>query len=167
MVTGTSRGLLEELAQEEGWAFLPFPDNIGGRFSVLSPVGLFPWRWQELISAVWCRALKSLLSLERKALEKTPPSIMRQLETCSIKRLHHGAFSGFDPRLQGFFKWWIQLFAESEGKEGMGILPLAAEYTEELHSLGQYVQEGPRCSLKPLKIESTDLDLAVNRTAGR
>ncbi len=142
--TCTPSSRFESLALDEGYAVLPFPADIGGRYTALSPVHLFPM-------AACGADIRALSAGARYMAEKL----------CSMSYNNNPAFiyaalrnkfyadgykvellSSFEPRLRWFYKWWEQLFAESEGKDGKGLFPIAAEFSEELHSLGQFIQDG-------------------------
>lgn len=146
IVTGTKGSSLHKLANNQGYEFLLFPDNIGGRYSVLSDVGLFPMavagiNIKELVHGA--KAMKHLLCAD-----ETSNNLALQYATYRNLLLQKNfdleMLALFEPQLAYFAKWWIQLFAESEGKQGKGIFPVAVNYTEDLHSVGQYVQEGQR-----------------------
>lgn len=144
IATGTVGSKFEKLCAKEGYTFLEFPVDIGGRYSAMTNVGLLPMA----VAGIDIRALVGGAREMEFKLKKTGPlenpaykySCLRKL--CWDKGYRIELLSSFDTRLRWFYKWWIQLFAESEGKDGKGIFPTAAEYSEELHSMGQYVQEG-------------------------
>ncbi len=144
--TDAQRGSLRKLAEEEGYTSFVIPENVGGRFSVLSPVGLLP------IAVAGCN-VKILLqgaremaeSLTEAALDKNIANLyaaIRYLLYTKGKTIE--LLSSFHARLAFVAEWWKQLFGESEGKDGKGIFPAAANFTTDLHSLGQYVQDGRR-----------------------
>ena len=144
--TGTPGASLERFAAEKGYAFLPFPPGIGGRFSVMSPVGLFPCAMAGLDIREMVRGasetqacLDSLDPLENPSVRYAASRNLLLEKGFSVELL-----STFDTRLEGFADWWLQLFGESEGKGGKGIFPAKAIYSEDLHAIGQYVQEGKR-----------------------
>lgn len=142
--TGTEGSHLEELAAKHGYTFLPFPQNIGGRFTVLSPVGLFPMA----VAGIDIRAMVRGAKAMRSRLWEEPAGENTALRFALIRnRLYEQGYrmemlSFFEPRLFRFAKWWMQLFGESEGKEGKGLYPLFGNFSEDLHSVGQYLQEG-------------------------
>lgn len=144
LCTGTPGSQLEKLCEREGYAFTAFPLNIGGRYTALSAVHLIPMA----VAGVDIRALvHGALEIERllKSLpaEENPALRYAVLRTMYYRRGYKAEMlSAFEPRLAWFFKWWEQLFAESEGKDGKGLLPITGEYSEQLHSLGQFVQDG-------------------------
>ncbi len=146
IATGTQGSPFHELALREGYRFLSFPDDIGGRFSVFSDVGLFPM----LVAGI-----------DARRVAEGARRMSRQLyadDTLSNPAYQYAAFrnfllqggisleilSCFEPQIFYFGKWWVQLFAESEGKNHKGLYPVALSYSEDLHSVGQYVQEGQR-----------------------
>ena len=142
--TGTLGSDFEALCQKEGYRFLSFPKNVGGRFSALTAVGLFPMTVAGISIEEMINGAKEMES----ELKTTDFS-----ENCAYAYASYRQFlvkkgyriellATFEPRFRYFSKWWIQLFAESEGKEKQGLFPSYAEYSEDLHSLGQYVQEG-------------------------
>lgn len=144
LCTGTQGSSLERLCVREGYAFIQFPDNIGGRFTALSYVHLVPMA----VAGIDIRALtKGALEMER-TLKAQPAKDNLALRYAVLRNLYFQKgykvelLSAFEPRLAWFFKWWEQLFAESEGKDAQGLLPITGEYTEQLHSLGQFVQDG-------------------------
>ncbi len=145
-VTGTKGSSLHRLALQQGYDFLVFPDNIGGRYSVLSDVGLFPMA----VAGIDIKSLVQGAIDMKKQLWETEPkaNIALQYATYRNLLLQKGysieMMALFEPQFSYFSKWWIQLFAESEGKEGKGIFPVAVSYSEDLHSVGQYVQEGQK-----------------------
>ncbi len=145
-ITDTSRGALRQLATEEGYETYIIPDNVGGRFSVLTPVGLVPLA----VAGVDVRALVAGASQMRKTCQSddlfTNPAHL-------YAAVRHGLYlrgfttevmSTFHSDLQTVQEWWKQLFGESEGKGGEGIFPASTVFTTDLHSLGQYVQDGKR-----------------------
>lgn len=144
IATGTIGSPLEQLCQKEGFTFLPFPTDIGGRYTALSNVGLLP----AAVAGLDIRKVAEGARKMREAVYSLPPSKNPALRYAAARHLLYETgyrvemLASFEPALKWFFKWWIQLFAESEGKEGKGLFPVAAEYSEELHSVGQFVQEG-------------------------
>lgn len=144
--TDAERGALVQLARKEGFETFTVPDDVGGRFSVLSPVGLLPIAYAGVdIDALVSGAAKCA-ELCRKADPSANPAYCY---AAARNILYHQGFcvellAAFEPRLQYFTEWWKQLFGESEGKENSGLFPASVIYTTDLHSLGQYVQEGRR-----------------------
>ncbi len=145
-VTGTKGSTLHQLAQSQGYEFLVFPDNIGGRYSVLSDVGLFPMAVAGIDILSLVQGAKEM----RKLLWESKPCEHIALKYATYRNLllkkgyNIELLAMFEPQLSYFSRWWIQLFAESEGKQEKGIFPVAVNYSEDLHSVGQYVQEGQR-----------------------
>jgi glucose-6-phosphate isomerase len=144
--TDQSRGALKQMANQEGYTTFEIPDNVGGRFSVLSPVGLLP------ISVAGIHA-KLLLNGARDMAENLNNfSIFDNLANlyAGIRYLLYQKgksielLANFSNKLAYFSEWWKQLFGESEGKNSQGIFPSSANFTADLHSLGQYIQEGRR-----------------------
>ncbi|MDF2820263.1 MAG: glucose-6-phosphate isomerase [Clostridiales bacterium] len=145
-VTGTIGSSLNQVAKDNGYDFLVFPENIGGRYSVLSDVGLFPMAVAGIDIKALVQGARDMKT--RLFSENNTDNIALRYATYRNLLLHKGynleMMAFFEEQLHYFSKWWIQLFAESEGKEGIGIYPVAVSYSEDLHSIGQYVQEGQR-----------------------
>ena len=144
VTTDRERGALNELQRQYGFRKFVIPDDVGGRFSVLTPVGLFP-------IAVAGHDIRSLLYgavQEARSLSELDGNAALAYAEHRFQLHEAGykveALAAFDPRLFGIASWWQQLFGESEGKEGKGLLPIRVEYSTDLHALGQYVQEGQR-----------------------
>lgn len=140
-------GQLYEIAQAQGYRFLEFPESIGGRFSVLSNVGLFP---MAVAGVDIIRLLQGAAAMEMK-LKKTDvaenPAVQYAINRNILFSKGFGIESLvlFEPDLVFFAKWWTQLFAETEGKTSNAIFPTYFTYSEDLHAVGQYVQQGRRC----------------------
>ncbi|WP_262315674.1 glucose-6-phosphate isomerase [Lacticaseibacillus parakribbianus] len=146
IVTGTPGSAFEQLATAAGYPFLTFPEDIGGRFSALSAVGLFPMA----VAGIDIAALVEGAKAERAALVADDSVQNPAYAYASLRQFWRLAGGGvevlahFEPQLDYFGRWWTQLFAESEGKNNSGLYPVALSYSEDLHSLGQYVQQGQR-----------------------
>lgn len=144
LCTGTPGSPLEALCRSEGYEFAAFPPDIGGRYTALSAVHLIPMA----VAGVDVRALvRGAKGMERLLKEQAAEeNIALHYAVRRFLYHRHGykveMLSAFEPRLAWFFEWWQQLFAESEGKDGKGLLPVTGEYSEQLHSLGQFVQDG-------------------------
>ena len=144
IATGTPGSQLESLCKKHGYTFLAFPPDIGGRYTALSNVGLLPMAVAGVdIHAVAAGAQHMAKRLQE---ESTAENIALRY-ACLRNILYREGYkvellACFEPQYRWFFKWWIQLFAESEGKNGRGLFPVTAEYSEELHSVGQFVQDG-------------------------
>lgn len=143
--TDGARGTLHRLAADAGWRTFTIPDSVGGRFSVLTPVGLLP----VAVAGVDVRALVAGAAREADALAHADASHPALLYAGDRFALHQSGTSVeilavMDPRLRGLGAWWQQLFGESEGKDGQGLFPVVLQYTTDLHSVGQYVQDGRR-----------------------
>ncbi len=146
-ITDSTKGALRSLAEINGYETLIIPDNIGGRYSVLTPVGLLP----IAVSGPDIRALvKGAKAMEEATRHNKNASSNPVLMYAAARNLllQGGRpveiLVGFTPRLHYLAEWWKQLFGESEGKEGKGIFPASVDFTTDLHSLGQYIQEGQR-----------------------
>lgn len=145
--TDGSKGALHGEANQEGYTRLVVPDNVGGRYSVLTPVGLLPLA----VAGVDIDALLAGAKEEKAAydVESNLGALAPvQYATTRVDLLHEKydveVLASFEPCLHYFEEWWKQLFGESEGKNGQGIFPAAVMYTTDLHSLGQYMQDGRR-----------------------
>lgn len=142
--TGTMGSSLEGLCDEQGYTFVPFATNVGGRYSALTEVHLLPLA----VAGVDVRELVAGATAAQKYCHNALPIKNTAFRyACARNMLADMGFrvellATFEPRFNGLFKWWKQLFAESEGKDGHGLFPATASYSEELHSLGQFVQDG-------------------------
>lgn len=146
-ITDKERGALKTLAMEEGYKTFIVPDNVGGRYSVLTPVGLLPiavagFDIKKLIEGA--KAMRKYI-LENKDIQTNPAwkyallrnALLRKGKTLEI-------MVNYLPSLVYFSEWWKQLYGESEGKEGKGLFTASVSNTTDLHSMGQYIQEGMR-----------------------
>ncbi|MEC1301571.1 glucose-6-phosphate isomerase, partial [Bacillus paralicheniformis] len=178
--TDKERGALKTLANEEGFESFIIPDDVGGRFSVLTAVGLLPIAVSGAdIDEMMKGARDASKDFSTSELEDNPAyqySVVRNVLYNKGKTIE--MLINYEPGLQYFAEWWKQLFGESEGKDEKGIYPSSANFSTDLHSLGQYVQEGRRDMFetvlnveKPrheLTIEEADNDLdGLNYLAGK
>ena len=146
-ITDAKRGALRSLAETNGYETFIIPDNIGGRYSVLSPVGLLPIALTGIDIRMLVKGAKSMEELTRKNKHaESNPSLLyasaRNLLLQNGKSIE--IMVDFTPKLHFFAEWWKQLYGESEGKDGKGIFPASVDLTTDLHSMGQYIQEGQR-----------------------
>lgn len=168
VATGTPGSHLEALSREHGWRFLTFPPNIGGRFSALSNVGLLPMA----VAGIDIRALAGGGAEMQRMLKSAGYGDNPALRyACLRNLLHQKGFrlellSAFEPQFRYFYKWWVQLFAESEGKEGKGLFSASAEFSEDLHSMGQWIQDGTPILMETfLHVREPNARLAIAPTA--
>ena len=144
-ITDETKGALRTLATQEGYETYVIPDNVGGRFSVLTPVGLLPIAvaGHDIEKLIACAA-----EMEKETLRPNPDNVaeiyarMRNALYQSGKKIE--ILANFDPKLHYFAEWWKQLYGESEGKDGKGIFPASVDFTTDLHSMGQWIQDGER-----------------------
>lgn len=146
-ITDAARGALFTMATNEGYKKYVIPDNVGGRYSVLTPVGLLP-------IAVAGIDIRQLVAGAVRMEEDTAPTVPFECniaEQYAVVRneLYKGGkkieiLANFHPKLHFIAEWWKQLYGESEGKEGKGIFNAAVDFTADLHSMGQWIQEGER-----------------------
>jgi len=146
-ITDARRGALHTIAQQEGYHAYVIPDNVGGRFSVLTPVGLLPiamagYDIDKLLKGA-CDMRE--ICLNSNSLEENPALMYAAVRNILYRKGRKvEILENFVPHLKYISEWWKQLYGESEGKEGKGILPHSLSFTTDLHSMGQYVQEGER-----------------------
>ncbi|MBP6610109.1 MAG: glucose-6-phosphate isomerase [Paludibacter sp.] len=146
-VTDKSRGALRTLATQEGYKTFVIEDSIGGRFSVLTPVGLLPiavagFDIRQLVAGA---ATMEVTCGADTAFEENPSAVYAAVRNelyRSGKKIE--ILVNFHPKLHFFGEWWKQLFGESEGKDQIGIFPAAVDFSTDLHSMGQWIQEGER-----------------------
>jgi glucose-6-phosphate isomerase len=144
--TDRERGALRTLVGQKGYRSYVVPDDVGGRFSVLTPVGLFP------LAVAGCD-VTALLDGARDEARRSSTAPPEENPALRYAVLRDRAFTGgigvevlasFHPSLHYVAEWWKQLYGESQGKEGRGLFPASVDYTTDLHSLGQFLQEGTR-----------------------
>ena len=146
-VTDAARGALRKLADTEGYKTFVIEDNVGGRFSVLSPVGLLP----IAIAGYDIRALVAGAAEMQKACGEDVPFAQNPAAIYAATRnaLYQSGkkieiLANFNPKLHFLAEWWKQLYGESEGKDHLGIFPASVDFTTDLHSMGQWIQDGER-----------------------
>lgn len=144
--TDKAKGALRKLSEEQGYRSFIIPDDVGGRFSVLTPVGLLPIAAAGIdVKALLEGAVKMQKSLEKSNIEENPAMLYAVLRNALYnKGKSTELMVNYIPRMHYFSEWWKQLYGESEGKDGKGLFPASVDNTTDLHSLGQYVQEGRR-----------------------
>lgn len=144
--TDKEKGTLKEIATKEGYETFVIPDNIGGRYSVITPVGLFPIAVAGIdIDAIMVGLKKAYNDLASDDLDKNPAYAYAVCRRILDKQNVHGEMLiTYEPQMELVAEWWKQLFGESEGKEGKGNFPISAIFTTDLHSIGQFIQEGKR-----------------------
>lgn len=146
-ITDKQRGALRTLATQEGYKTYVIEDNIGGRYSVLSPVGLLPIACAGLDIQALIDGARRMQDVCYQADFAENPAL---LYACARNMLYKEQgkkvelLVNFHPKLHYVAEWWKQLYGESEGKENKGIFPAAVDFTTDLHSMGQYIQEGER-----------------------
>lgn len=146
-VTDRSRGALRTLATQEGYKTFVIEDNVGGRYSVLTPVGLLPLA----VAGVDIRALlEGAKSMEKATMPEVSfeKNLAAQYAAARTKLYRSGKkieiLASYEPKLSNIGEWFKQLYGESEGKDGKGIFPASVSLTADLHSMGQYIQDGER-----------------------
>lgn len=146
-VTDKARGALKTLADNEGYPSYVIPDNVGGRFSVLTPVGLLPLA----VGGVDIEALVAgAVEMEKATAAEVAIEENLAAQYAIVRNALYGEgrkieiLGSYEPKLQYINEWWKQLYGESEGKDGKGIFPASVTLTADLHSMGQYIQEGER-----------------------
>lgn len=178
--TDRQRGALKQLAVEEGYETFVIPDDIGGRYSVLTPVGLLPLA----IAGLDVSEMLAGAQVAREAFAQPKWEENACYQYAALRQvLYRKGYTtellvNYEPALLSFAEWWKQLFGESEGKDQKGIFPAAVHFTTDLHSMGQYIQAGRRDlfetvlfidrSQKPVTIQSEEQDLdGLNFLAGK
>ncbi|HDK5699407.1 TPA: glucose-6-phosphate isomerase [Staphylococcus pseudintermedius] len=166
--TDKAKGALKQLATNEGYETFVVPDDVGGRFSVLTAVGLLP----IAVAGIDIDAMMGGAAKAREELSSDDLSSNIAYQYASIRNiLYNKGYTtemliNYEPSLQYFNEWWKQLFGESEGKDLKGIYPSSANFTTDLHSLGQYVQEGRRFLIETvLKVENPEHDITIEEDA--
>ena len=143
--TDAHKGVLKSLADSEGWECFVVPDDVGGRYSVLSAVGLLPMA----VAGIDIKTVVNTAIEEFKALDLRSPENPAWQYAAARQHLYRNGRSieilgCYEPSFRFMAEWWKQLYGESEGKNGIGIFPASVELTADLHSMGQYIQDGPR-----------------------
>ncbi|MBP3550492.1 MAG: glucose-6-phosphate isomerase [Alistipes sp.] len=180
-ITDQARGALKTLATQEGYQTFVIPDNVGGRFSVLTPVGLLPLA----VGGVDIEALVAgAQAMEAATAEGVAfdDNLAAQYAATRFELYKAGKkieiLGSYEPKLQNINEWWKQLYGESEGKENKGIFPASVTFTADLHSMGQYIQEGERTLFETIisvekpahevKVEADEANLdGLNFLAGK
>ena len=164
VTTDANKGALKELAKKEKYTTFVIPDNVGGRYSVLTAVGLLP-------IAVAGININELMEGARIAQDRYSDDNLKYNECYKYAVIRNILYEkeknteilvSYEPKMHYFIEWWKQLFGESEGKEQKGIYPSGAEFTTDLHSLGQYIQEGRRNLFETvINIEKSNNDIMM------
>ncbi len=161
-ITDEKRGALRTLATAEGYETYIIPDNVGGRFSVLTPVGLLP----IAVAGFDIHALvKGAADMAEATINGTDTQALAYAETRNAlyragKKIE--ILVNYNPKLHFFSEWWKQLYGESEGKDGKGIFPASVDNTTDLHSMGQWIQEGERIIFETvISVEKSEHKLEI------
>ncbi len=161
--TDPEKGALRQMAVKNGWETFSIPSDVGGRYSVLSPVGLLPMAACGIDIRKVLSGASKMLKMSKEGRENSAVwqyVLARNLLYRQGKKIE--LYAAYEPGMQYFLEWLKQLFGESEGKEGKGIFPASCIFTTDLHSLGQYIQQGERHLMETvINIKSSGCDVAV------
>ena len=164
--TDKSRGALKTLADQQGYETFVVPDDVGGRFSVLTAVGLLPIAAAGIaIEPLMQGAADARTAYQKPFAENACHQYAAVRNALHRKGKDIELLVNYEPRCHYIAEWWKQLYGESEGKDGKGIFPAAADFTCDLHSMGQYIQDGRRSLFETvLEIERPEADLVMFQT---
>ena len=147
--TDKARGALKTLATAQGYESFVIPDNVGGRYSVLTAVGLLPIAVSGIdVDALLEGARGAMEALREQSLENPAWGYAACRNALLQKGKRIELLACYDPAFRFMAEWWKQLYGESEGKDGTGIFPASVDLTADLHSMGQYIQDGARCLME-------------------
>ena len=165
VTTDKEKGALKQLSDEEGYETFVVPDNVGGRYSVLTAVGLLPIATAGI-------DIDKLMNGARVAQEKYADNDLKYNECYQYAVVRNLLYKdgktteilvNYEPKMHYFTEWWKQLFGESEGKDSKGIFPAGVDFTTDLHSMGQYIQQGIRnLSETVISIEKPHSNILIN-----
>ena len=163
--TDKARGALKNLATEEGYETFVVPDDVGGRFSVLTAVGLLP----NAVSGADIDKLMEGAASGRKIALEAPFEENDALKYAAVRNILHRkgksieVLANYEPSLHFVSEWWKQLYGESEGKDQKGIFPASVDLTTDLHSMGQFIQDGARIMYETvLNVEKSSEEIILN-----
>lgn len=166
-ITDARKGALRKLAEQEGYETYVIPDDVGGRFSVLTPVGLVPLAIAgiDIRQLVKGAAEMERASLETGQLDENPAALYAATRSALYRKGKKiEILVNYHSKLHYFAEWWKQLYGESEGKEGKGLFPAAVDNSSDLHSMGQYIQEGERILFETvISIKESDHSVTIPR----
>ncbi|MCD8176121.1 MAG: glucose-6-phosphate isomerase [Tannerellaceae bacterium] len=165
-ITDAKKGALRTLADQEGYKTFVIPDNVGGRFSVLTPVGLLP----IAVAGVNIRDLVAgAVAMEKATSTEVPfAENLASIYAATRNELYKSGkkieiLANFHPKLHYIAEWWKQLYGESEGKDGKGIFPASVDLTTDLHSMGQWIQDGERTIFETvISVENPDHKVVID-----
>jgi len=167
VTTDKYTGALKKLATEEKYETFVIPDDTGGRYSILTPVGLLP-------IAVSGISVDDMMQGAKQAMEELATSKLHENPSYQYAAYRNILYNkgkmieilvSYEPHFHYFQEWWKQLFGESEGKEGKGIFPVSASFSTDLHSLGQYIQDGERHLFQTiLHVQSPQTNIVIDKT---
>ena len=165
VTTDKEKGALKKLAKREKYETFVIPDNVGGRYSVLTAVGLLPIATAGI-------DIDKLMEGARFAQERYNDPALKYNECYQYAVVRNILYNNmknieilvnYEPKMHYVTEWWKQLYGESEGKEGKGIYPSGVDFTTDLHSLGQYIQQGRRCLFETvIRIENSEHNVEIN-----
>ena len=169
-ITDARKGALRSLSELNGYETFVIPDDIGGRYSVLSPVGLLPIAIAGIDIRELIKGAKAMAGITRdnKNAATNPALIYASARNLILQTGRSiEILVSFHPKLHYMAEWWKQLYGESEGKDGKGIFPASVDFTTDLHSLGQYIQDGQRILFETvLSIKSSQSRLTIPHGEG-
>lgn len=159
-ITDQKKGALHDIAHKEGYQMYVIPDNVGGRYSVLTPVGLLPiavagYDIEALVKGA--QEMQSVVTQEISIYDN-PALLYAAIRNILYRKGKNiEMMVAYEPTLRFVAEWWKQLYGESEGKDGQGILPHSVTFTTDLHSMGQYIQDGERIIMETvLKVNTSN-----------
>ena len=165
VTTDKERGALKTLSDSEGYERFVIPDNVGGRYSVLTAVGLLPIATAGI-------DIDKLMEGARTAQDRYDDADLKYNDCYKYAVVRNVLYKlsknteilvNYEPKLHYFTEWWKQLFGESEGKDNLGIFPAGVDFTTDLHSMGQYIQEGRRCLFETvISVKEPDSNIKIN-----
>lgn len=180
-ITDANRGALHDIARQEGYPMYVIPDNVGGRFSVLTPVGLLPIAMAGYDTKKLLAGARDMRwqCINNDTLDSNPALMYAAVRNALYRKgIKVEMLVSCQPNLRYLAEWWKQLYGESEGKEGKGLLPHSISITTDLHSMGQYVQQGERLMMEtmirvskpnasvPVPVDEQNLD-GINYLCGK
>ncbi len=165
VTTDAHKGALKKLADEKGYEEFVIPDDVGGRFSVLTAVGLLPIAVAGINIDDLMKGAQVARENYLKSFEENDCYKYAAIRNILLKKnFDIEILANYEPRFHFISEWWKQLYGESEGKDKKGIFPVAVDLTTDLHSMGQYIQDGRRNLLETiLNVENSDEDILIKK----